>query len=77
LELHPPTFLDLVQHFLLSSYQVDEKERAKLVRQLTGPTRTRDVPNEPKIVDWAPAWWHGDEDATKSNMAAMTALMRK
>lgn len=58
-------------------YEIEEKKRARLLRDLTGPTRLREVSGEPKIVDWAPPWWTGDEDATTANFAAMNALRRK
>jgi hypothetical protein len=62
---------------MLSSYEIDQKKRAKLIREITGPTRLRETSSEPTIESWAPGWWHGDEDATAANMAAMQALKRK
>jgi hypothetical protein len=70
-------FLDLVQHYLLSVYEIDEKKRVKLLRELIGVPRLLQPDEVPsKIPRWAPAWWDGDEDATALNMAAMKALRR-
>jgi hypothetical protein len=69
------TFLDLAQRWMFSEFQVDEKERVKIRRTIIGPLRTTGDQSS-TIPMWAPAWWHGDEDATASNMAAMKALRR-
>lgn len=54
---------------------VDPKERAKLQRELTGPLRAqgRRAPED----EHAPAWWHGEEEAYESTMAALPALRQR
>lgn len=69
-------FLDLVHRWLFSEFQLEEKTRIKLRRNLLGPLRTTGDEST-TIPAWAPAWWSGDEDATESNMAAMKALARR
>lgn len=71
-------FLDLIQHYMLSCYEVDEKKRLQLQRELTGiPRLLLPEAKAAAIPRWAPGWWDGDEDATASNMAAMKALQRR
>lgn len=71
-------FLDLVQHYLFSVYEIDEKKRERLRRELIGiPRLLLPDAEADKIPRWAPAWWQGDDDATASNMAAMKALQRR
>lgn len=70
-------FLDLVQHYMLSNYEIDEKKRKQIVRDLGGiPRLLLPDAEADKIPRWAPVWWQGDDDATASNMAAMAALKR-
>lgn len=70
-------FLDLVQHYMLTNYEIDEKKRRQLARDLGGvPRLLLPEAEASKIPRKAPTWWHGDEDATASNMAAMAALRR-
>jgi hypothetical protein len=70
-------FLDLIQHYMLSVYEIDEKKRVKLLRELVGVPRLLQPEAGPSAIPrWAPAWWNGDEDATASNMSAMKALKR-
>lgn len=58
---------------MFTEFQVEEKEQVKIRRNIIGPLRTTgDLSST--IPTWAPAWWHGEEDATASNMAAMKAL---
>lgn len=62
---------------MLSCYEIDEKKRKRIVRDLTGVPRLLQPDDAPDKIDRrAPAWWLGDEDATASNMAAMAALKR-
>jgi len=70
-------FLDLVQNFLFSEYEIDEKKRNQFMRAFVGVPRLLEpaAPEDP-IPAWAPAWWNGDEDASASNFAAMAALKR-
>lgn len=71
-------FLDLTQHYLFSVYEIDEKKREKLRRELVGvPRLLLPKVEADKIPRWAPAWWRGDDDASASNMAAMKALQRR
>lgn len=72
----PHTFLDLVQRWMFSEFQIEEKDRIKIKRNLVGPLRTMGDTSK-TIPSWAPAWWSGDDDATASNMAAMKALARR
>lgn len=66
-----------MQHYLLSAYEIDEKKRTKLARELNAVPRLLQPDAAPDAIPkWAPAWWSGDEDATASNMAAMAALKR-
>lgn len=69
-------FLDLVHDWLFTQFQLEEKDRVKLRRNLLGPLRTMGDQSK-TIPSWAPAWWTGDDDATASNMAAMKALARR
>lgn len=71
-----PSFLDLVQHWMLTAFEIEEKARVKIRRSLVGPLRTMGDESQ-TIPHWAPAWWQGDEEATASNMAAMQALKRR
>lgn len=68
-------FLDLVQHWMFTAFEIDPKEKVKIRRSITGPLRTMGE-QAGKIPNWAPAWWSGDDDATASNMAAMRSLSR-
>lgn len=62
---------------MLTTYEVEEKKRPQLQRELIGvPRRLLPEAEADKIPKWAPAWWQGDEDATATNMAAMAALKR-
>lgn len=77
MELPPNVFLDLVQHYMLSEYGVDEKKRERIIRDLTGvPRRLLPDAEADRIPNWAPSWWQGDDEATQTNMAAMMALKR-
>jgi hypothetical protein len=69
-------FLDIVQFWMLSEFEIEEKARVKLRRSLLGPLTTEEG-TDTSIPHWAPSWWQGDEDATASNMAAMKSLTRR
>lgn len=47
----------------------DEAKRRQLFHELTGPLRTMGPPIPEEDLN-APAWWHGDEEAYESSMAA-------
>ena len=72
LSLKTPRVLNLAAHLMLDQEDTKEK-RQNLFHELNGRFRTmgrkltRDELN-------APAWWHGDEEAYESTMAAMAAL---
>lgn len=56
-----------------------EDERRKIEDELSGPLRIASSDGKPGIQDTdpgAPSWWHGDEDAAQSSIAAM-GLLRK
>lgn len=77
MELRFNVFLDLIQHYMLSNYELDDKKREQLLRDLTGVPRLLLTGAEADAIPkWAPTWWQGDEDATQTNMAAMMALKR-
>lgn len=76
MELEVWEFLDLVQHWMFSSFDFDKKDRAHIRRTLMGPLRTMGDAAS-KIPAWAPAWWAGDEDASDANFAAMKAFPRR
>jgi len=56
----------------VTEHQMDDDQRRRLEDELIGPPTT--APGTHPREPWAPAWWHGDEDATASSMAAMRAL---
>jgi len=58
-------------------YEIEEKKRVQLQRELVGvPRLLLPEAEADSVPKWAPAWWGGDEDATASNFAAMAALKR-
>lgn len=69
-----PEFLDLVhRHVLLVT---DSDQHTRLNQQLIGPPRiTRPSTVDPKVGFTPPTWWRGDEQASRSAIAAMS-LMR-
>lgn len=64
----------MAMHLMVEN--VDPKKQADLVRRLTGPFRTMGDKIKPDEIA-APAWWHGDEDAYESSMAAMAMLPQR
>ena len=54
-------------HMMLEN-ETGEKQ-TNLFHELTGPFRTMGPPI-PEEDLYAPAWWHGDEEAFESSMAA-------
>lgn len=51
-----------------------DDERKNLIMRLTGPLRTMgSFAADPDMAN-APMWWHGDEEAYESTMAAITRL---
>lgn len=71
-----PEFLDISHRYALMCVDTDEA-RERLNRTLLGPPRIKG----PSLVDERagfvpPAWWKGDEYASRSNLAAMMALKR-
>lgn len=61
---------------LMIEEQADDDKRRQLLDELTGPFRTMGGTIAPGD-EGAPAWWHGDEDAYESTMAAMGGLRRR
>lgn len=71
-----PEFLDLAHRFLLLMTD-DEQQRKRWDQLLLGPpkiTGTTVVDEKAGFVP--PAWWRGDEYASRSSMAAMLSLKR-
>lgn len=57
-------------HLMLEN--VDPKKRESLYQELTGPLRaTGKLTREEQD---APAWWHGEDEAYESTMAALAAF---
>jgi hypothetical protein len=58
---------------LLTTHEVDKDQRERIESEWNGPLTTveRDLPREDT---WAPTWWQGDEEATRSAMAAAMML---
>jgi hypothetical protein len=54
---------------LMLEQQDTQTKREQLYRELTGPLRTVGPPVSIEDLN-APAWWHGDEEAFESTMAA-------
>lgn len=57
-------------HMMLEN--VASEQRDQLFAELTGPLRAAGPPI-PEEDMYAPAWWHGDEEASASMMAAIAA----
>jgi hypothetical protein len=73
MELTPPRFLDLVHHYILTI--TDSERHNELNASLIGPSRI----NRPSVIDEQagfvpPAWWKGDDYASRSGMTAMMSL---
>lgn len=68
--MKPARVLNVAAHLMLSQ-STDAATYRRLQQELTGPLRT--VGDRP-IETNAPAWWHGDEEAYESSMAAMVRL---
>lgn len=65
----------MAMHLMLQNEGSDDARR-RLYDELTGPLRT--MGPQPKPGDEnAPAWWHGEEEAYESTMAAVGALPRR
>jgi len=56
-------------HLMLEN--VDSKDRAQLLQELTGPFRTMGPPMSEDELN-APAWWHGDDEAFAGAEALMS-----
>lgn len=57
--------------------QMDTTEKKEdLVKSLTGPFRTMGSAFNPEDAD-APDWWHGDEDAYATTMAALGGIPQR
>lgn len=54
----------------------EAKEQPAMIKKLTGPFRTMGSGYDPNEIA-APAWWHGDEEAYDSSMAAMMTLPQR
>ena len=63
--------MDLFQHWIMTETGLSDDDRKRIMDEWIGPLSTeRRLPPEDA---WAPAWWHGDEEATvTSRMATMT-----
>lgn len=55
-------------HLMVES--VEPKDRENLAKSLTGPLRTMGPAINREDLD-APDWWHGDEEASQSMLAAL------
>lgn len=65
----------MAMHVMLE--ETDPKDRQNLLNQLTGRFRTLgDKPINTEDLN-APAWWHGDEEAYESSIAALPRLPRR
>lgn len=70
--LEPARFCNVAHTWLLERVQ-DDDERARLHTAWTGPLTTLGDPApDPRV----PHWWHGAEDAARTNAAAAAALAR-
>lgn len=58
---------------MFTAHEMDDEQRRRIENEWNGPLTTveRDLPPEDT---WAPAWWHGDDEAVKSSRAAASAL---
>jgi hypothetical protein len=73
-----PEFLDLTHRYALLAAE-DDEGRERINRVLLGPPRlgggkTSPVDEQAGFVP--PAWWKGDEYASRSSVAAMMTLKR-
>lgn len=62
---------------------VEPGERSELNRRLVGPPTAHVKPRDPRTGEpttaprgYVPAWWRGDEHATRTSLAAASALRR-
>jgi hypothetical protein len=71
-----PEFLDLAHRYaLLITDEAADRER--LNRMLLGPPRIRGTSLVDERAGFVPpAWWRGDEYASRSSLAAMMSLKR-
>lgn len=71
-----PEFLDLAHGYMRLGVE-DAARRQQLDRLLIGPPRiTRPSTVDPRAGFTPPAWWRGDEYASRSGVAAMATLTR-
>jgi hypothetical protein len=61
-------------HLIMEGTEV--KDRHAMANRLTGPFRTMGDKFKPDEVA-APSWWHGEEEAYESSMAAMMRLPQR
>ncbi len=64
----------MAHHLIMEN--TDPKDAQSMTQRLTGPFRTMGGKIKPDEVN-APSWWHGDEEAYESSMAAMAALPQR
>jgi len=64
----------VAMHLIMEN--TDPKDRTKLAAELTGKFRTLGGGLSPEEMT-APAWWHGDEEAYETSMAAMMTLPQR
>lgn len=75
LTLKTSRVLNLAAHLMLD--QEDTKDKRQLLfRELTGPFRTMGRPPTADELN-APAWWHGDDEAYESTMAALSSIPKR
>lgn len=71
-----PEFLDLSHRYVLLHTEKDE-DRERLNRILIGPPRVHGASLVDERAGFVPpAWWRGDEYASRSSVAAMMTLKR-
>lgn len=56
--------------------RTEQKEQQAMIARLTGPFRTMGKKIKPEELS-APSWWHGDEEAYESSMAATMQLPQR